>query len=770
MSCASPGNCSAGGSYSNTTGFTYVFVVSEVNGTWGTAEEIPGTAALDQEGDAAVTSMSCTSPGNCSAGGRYLDSQWHAFVVDQVNGTWDTAEEVPGTTSGQLLSLSCSSGGNCTAGGFTTGSGEDATFAVSEVNGTWGTAETVPGTSGGGEVLSVSCPSADFCIAGGDMFVLNSGDEAFTAEETGGTWGAAQEVPGTGALNEGGNAGMTSVSCASAGNCSAGGYYRDSTGNDQVFVDSEGSDTWGTAEEIPGSGALNQGGAATVTSMSCPSAGNCAAGGYYTGRPGTTNGGDINAGEQAFVVSEANGTWGTTEEVPGTASLNLGQEAQVTSVSCGSVSSCSAGGYYEDSSYNAHAFLVDESNGTWGTEIDVPGTTSGQTGAVSCPSAGNCAAGGTYSSDTVSGEAFVISQTPTQDSATALNLSPVAVAYGNEQAEQVSVTVSSAGTPTGTVTVAAGTTTLCTITLVSAAGSCTLQATQLPAGTYQVTGSYSGDADTSPSVSPAQALTVQSQAPTSFTIISSTTYAGWSVHPSGGLVHSVQAQWTVPSVTCGTPATRPWYTSRAAVWAGMWGPASGISTTDWLPQAGTISECFFGVPIYVAFYELEAAENGNKPVVLPMLIRAGDTIQATVTYTKTNSANQLIFSYSITDISLRNDTDAGQMPPTSKGVQLSAAAYQGGVIVENEPTGTITDCVTRSICLSVPVGGLSKFASPISVNEPFTTVNGAGLQTYSGFDTLYRWDLISSSNSTEKLADTGPVTSNGFSVTWENYL
>jgi len=42
------------------------------------------------------------------------------------------------------------------------------------------------------------------------------------AAATAGTWGTAQEVPGSAALNTGGNAEVTSVSCASVGNCAAG--------------------------------------------------------------------------------------------------------------------------------------------------------------------------------------------------------------------------------------------------------------------------------------------------------------------------------------------------------------------------------------------------------------------------------------------------------------------------------------------------------------------------------------------------------------------
>jgi len=54
-----------------------------------------------------------------------------------------------------------------------------------------------------------------------------------------GTWRTAIEMPGTAALNSGGNAAIASVSCASAGNCSAGGHYTDNSGNNQAFVASK---------------------------------------------------------------------------------------------------------------------------------------------------------------------------------------------------------------------------------------------------------------------------------------------------------------------------------------------------------------------------------------------------------------------------------------------------------------------------------------------------------------------------------------------------
>jgi len=102
VSCASAGNCSAGGSYLGSSSLSKPFVVNEVNGTWHTAIEVPGMAALTTGSVfSEVVSLSCSSAGNCSAGGWYTDSSDHTqpFVVDEVNGTWHNAIKVPGITT-----------------------------------------------------------------------------------------------------------------------------------------------------------------------------------------------------------------------------------------------------------------------------------------------------------------------------------------------------------------------------------------------------------------------------------------------------------------------------------------------------------------------------------------------------------------------------------------------------------------------------------------------------------------------------------------------
>jgi hypothetical protein len=57
----------------------------------GTAKLVPGLAALNHGKFAAVNSVSCASPGNCSAGGYYKEASHgssKAFVVGETNGNW----------------------------------------------------------------------------------------------------------------------------------------------------------------------------------------------------------------------------------------------------------------------------------------------------------------------------------------------------------------------------------------------------------------------------------------------------------------------------------------------------------------------------------------------------------------------------------------------------------------------------------------------------------------------------------------------------------
>jgi Bacterial Ig-like domain (group 3) len=547
LSCSSPGNCTVAGNYGGLAGgfSPTAFVANQRNGTWGKAIEVPGLAALNVGKVSGVETLSCASAGNCTAGGDYspggtdasgASPAFDAFAVTEKDGTWGGATEVPGTAalntghSAVVSSVSCWSAGDCTAAGVyapvgvaSPGVVDSQVFVVTEKDGAWGPATGLPGlaalnTGKQSASDSISCAAGANCAVGGYYTTASGQQEAFVADESAGTWHPAEEVPGSGALNGNGAAGVYGISCASAGNCGAIGYAASNSG--EAFLASEINGTWRTATAIPG--AINP------LSISCPSAGNCVAGGSYltSGHP--------SQGFQAFVMAEHNGTWGELQPVPGLVGLNIGQSAGIESMSCSAPGDCGAGGYYAAEKITkiakpakreeptkidqpppppGQAFVVTETDGTWGRAEEVPGSSaltapdSTVLYAVSCVSPQACTATGVYGASGPGGIFVVSTKAPT---ATTGLLSARKVTYGDEQAVRVSaaVTAQTGALPAGKVTVTAGSATLCVITLRSGRGSCRLTARRLRPGTYGLTAAYPGSPDLVSSVSRAKPLTV----------------------------------------------------------------------------------------------------------------------------------------------------------------------------------------------------------------------------------------------------------------------
>jgi hypothetical protein len=255
----------------------------------------------------------------------------------------------------------------------------------------------------------VSCARPGDCAAGGSYFGADA-YEAFVVTQTGGRWRTATEVPGLRFLNSAGDAAVSSISCPAPGDCSAGGLYENGRGNHEALVVTESKGRWGQAAEVPRSGDLNIGGQAEVESVSCARPGDCSAGGYYTPRNVNTT--------QAFVVTERSGHWGAAIEVLGPASLRVGGQAEVESVSCARPGDCSAGGFYQDTNMNTQALVVSETSAGWGKAIVVPGSAHlngggyAQVNSVSCAAVGRCSAVGNYTApgQEFSQQAFVVTE------------------------------------------------------------------------------------------------------------------------------------------------------------------------------------------------------------------------------------------------------------------------------------------------------------------------------------------------------------------------
>lgn len=185
VSCTTPGNCVAAGSYVDSTGQAQAMVATETGGVWGAVVELPLPSAAASTGQKAVLrSISCNGAAGCSAVGSYLASsgQTQAMVDGVSAGKPAQAVELTlptgAATAGQVAALdsvSCTDQGDCTATGSYLGGANAAPMAVSQNGGGWGgatalgvPADAVASTSPSLTALAVACPAIERCSAVGN--------------------------------------------------------------------------------------------------------------------------------------------------------------------------------------------------------------------------------------------------------------------------------------------------------------------------------------------------------------------------------------------------------------------------------------------------------------------------------------------------------------------------------------------------------------------------------------------------------------------------
>ena len=406
VSCASAGNCTAVGYYDDRNGIQGL-LLTEASGRWAVGVEASLPANAISAGDVGLDSVSCASAGNCTAVGDYEDHSGHeqGLLLTETSGRWSTGIEASlpanaGKNPGaNLLSVSCASAGNCIAvGGYENRSGILRGLLLTETSGTWavGVEPSLPANaiSGGFVGLdSVSCASAGNCTAVGGYQDRSGNTQGLLLTETSGTWavGVEPSLPANAGTNP--DASLLSVSCASAGNCTAVGGYQDRSGNTQGLLLTETSGTWavGVEPSLPANAGTNPD--AQVGPVSCASAGNCTAVGGYHDRSGR---------DEGLLLTEASGTWATGVEPSLPANAGTNPDGQVESVSCASAGNCTAVGDYDFGGASSRGLLLTETSGTWATGVEASepanaGTThQASVTSVSCASAANCTAVGYY--------------------------------------------------------------------------------------------------------------------------------------------------------------------------------------------------------------------------------------------------------------------------------------------------------------------------------------------------------------------------------------
>ena len=370
---------------------------------FGYATPLPVPKGESAQNEERVASVACTSARTCEAAGTYNGKQ--PVVVSEVSGKWVSATRISlptnanGGGGGALTSMTCTSLGDCVAVGTYETDLETAPMVVTEHAGTWARAIELPLPSNAATgpraiafMLGVACSSSASCVAvGNTQTKTDSTGEAFIDTGSGASWTSSIPRMPTGATE----GVLSAVTCSSLG-CEAAGASNTASGAVQPVAIAELGGTWSRAVRVaPPSNFSKQGSGLELEgllSVSCPSVGSCVAGGMYpTAR-----------GVEPFVAVETHGKWGAGREMTVPIGATKQQGAIIDGIACSSVLRCVAVGTYEASVGGGTplGMTLSEMGGTWDRAVTAAlppgGGSNAITTEVACPTAAWCTTVGWY--------------------------------------------------------------------------------------------------------------------------------------------------------------------------------------------------------------------------------------------------------------------------------------------------------------------------------------------------------------------------------------
>jgi hypothetical protein len=305
VSCAAVGECTAVGTYAYTGAHTGGLLLTEASGTWQTGTQATLPANSDLGSSLRLAGVSCPSVGNCAAAGGYRDDTGHfqGILLTQTGGSWQPGVEMtlPANAAAQprvvVTSVSCAAAGECSAvGTYVDAAGDRQGLLVVQAAGAWqpGVEVTLPANAlGSGQAValnSVSCGAAGGCSAVGSYTDSANGTRGLLVTETAGAWQPAIEARPPANARPAPYVGLSAVSCASSGECTAVGYYADTDSNTQELWLTETAGTWGTGVEaaLPPDADADPG--AAPSSVACAAPQDCSAVGTYRNGAGHRQG------------------------------------------------------------------------------------------------------------------------------------------------------------------------------------------------------------------------------------------------------------------------------------------------------------------------------------------------------------------------------------------------------------------------------------------------------------------------------------------------
>ena len=293
ISCPSYSNCTAVGSYTDSSGYTQGLIETETSGSW-RASEIPLPTDTTPNPSVLINAVSCVAIGECTAVGKYNGGT--AFIATESGGIWSAVSAVlppPDVSTGDpqatLNSVSCSGPGDCGAvGSYLDSSGIEVAMAMTQNSGSWSAAVgiTLPAAAAAApdssSLTGVSCSASGSCTAVGDFLASSGVTQPMYLQSSFFSWAPAQSVtfpasaPATAPTGE-----LNAVSCATASNCELDGYFYNASFS-QLPLDvtlANGSMTQSSDAPLPSGASPSP--SAEITAVSCPLVNYCVTSGNY---------------------------------------------------------------------------------------------------------------------------------------------------------------------------------------------------------------------------------------------------------------------------------------------------------------------------------------------------------------------------------------------------------------------------------------------------------------------------------------------------------
>jgi len=375
ISCVAADACTADGTWQNSSGVNGTLLETWNGASWSLVST-PNPSDLYA---AQFTGVSCTASDACTAVGYYENT---SFVSETLAERWDgvswTIQFTPNPTGslGSFLSnVACAGANGCNAIGSYSTSTPSLTFAEHWNGTTWVVqSASVPTGSQDGVLYTLSCPTANLCVAVGD-YQDPPGVTLTLAEAWNSSSWSVQSTPNPGEplVNM-----LSGISCKSSTLCVAVGSYV-SSGYNATLAEAWNGKRW-SIQPMP---EVDRPAGGQLVAVSCTAWNFCMAIGY----------GDS---ETVTLAEFWNGKRWLVRSVPSP----VGEEgSQLNGVACTSWKFCTAVGYSWNVGSNVHVPLAEHWNGRKWSIQPTPNPTGSQNGylyGVSCTAPNVCTAVGYY--------------------------------------------------------------------------------------------------------------------------------------------------------------------------------------------------------------------------------------------------------------------------------------------------------------------------------------------------------------------------------------